>query len=184
MDPARYGNDSSVICIKRGLEILPFVSFHGINTTRLTGEVVRIVKDIRKKQDEKEKGIEIEIRVDDTGIGGGVTDQLEEQAENDPTLNIDIIPVNNGSPATDEDFFNLGAQSWGDMKEALKTISIPDDPELISQLTTRKYKIRPDGRIQLEEKDRMKARGVPSPDRADALALTIIQPSTGGVAWV
>ena len=50
-------------------------------------------------------------------------------------------------------------------------IDIEDDEELISQLSNIKYKINSRGQIQIESKDDMKKRGLPSPDRADALML-------------
>ena len=46
----------------------------------------------------------------------------------------------------------------------------------MTQLTNRKYKLDSDGRIVLERKEEMKRRGIPSPDRADALSLALIQP--------
>jgi len=168
VDPARYGDDSTEICVKEGLSI-QFSSFHGINTTRCAGEVIRIVKEIRKTGYEKK----IEVRVDATGIGAGVVDQLEPRQEE---FNIEVIPVNFGDTATDKDYYLYNSQMWGEAKEALKTMSIPDDPEFISQLTTRKYTVRPDGRIQIERKIDMKKRGLKSPDKADAFCLAICQP--------
>lgn len=177
VDPARYGDDSSVIAIRQGLVLSPLITFSGINTTRLTGMIAQEIRALRKKGYDGA----ITVKVDDTGIGGGVTDQLQEI---DAELNIDVIPINNGASANDPDYYNLGANLWGDFKEALKSITIPDDPELITQLTTRKYKIRPDGRIQLEEKDAMKKRGLNSPDKADAAVLAYAQVGGGYIGWV
>ncbi|MDF2651330.1 MAG: terminase protein PACase protein, partial [Paenibacillus sp.] len=49
---------------------------------------------------------------------------------------------------------------------------LPDDDTLISQLSTRKWKMTSKGKILLESKDDMKKRGLKSPDRADAFVLT------------
>jgi hypothetical protein len=49
-------------------------------------------------------------------------------------------------------------------------IDIDDDDELVSQLTSIRWKPNSRGQIQLETKDEMAKRGLPSPDKADALA--------------
>jgi len=177
VDPARYGDDESVICWRRGLKVSPFETFQGINTTRLTGEIAAMVKRFRKQGYEDT----ILVKVDDTGIGGGVTDQLEEVAGE---LNIEVLPINFGGSAQEPDYADYGAEMWGGVKEALATISLPDDSMLVSQLTTRKYKLQPDGRIKLERKEDMKKRGVPSPDRADALVLCFAQGVQYSIGWI
>ena len=48
-------------------------------------------------------------------------------------------------------------------------IVLINDPVLISQLTTRKIVYDARGRIKLETKEEMAARGLKSPDRADAV---------------
>src|SRR5690606_27520331 len=55
-------------------------------------------------------------------------------------------------------------------------IKIPNDDELIGQLIARRYKVDKRGRIVLESKEEMKARNLPSPDRADSLALAFYEP--------
>jgi hypothetical protein len=67
----------------------------------------------------------------------------------------------------------MRACAWGRMAEWLKKDAcIPNDGELISELTAPQYKFSSDGRMQLESKADIKKRGNPSPDKADALALT------------
>lgn len=168
VDPARYGDDESVVAWRVGNRIMPVLGFHGINTVRLTGEIVRLVRDIR---DEYPDYGGISVKVDDTGVGGGVTDQLEDQAD---ALNIDVVPVNNGD-AGDDEYTDYGSRLWCEFKQALGEVSLPDDPDLIAQLSTRKYSVRPDGRIKIERKEDMKKRGLRSPDRADAVVLALAQ---------
>lgn len=53
-----------------------------------------------------------------------------------------------------------------------RTLKIPRDDQLISQLSGRQYEIQPDGRLKLEAKKvYMKRTGERSPDRADAFVL-------------
>jgi hypothetical protein len=180
VDPARYGDDESVVCWRRGLQIQPLETFQGINTTELTGRILQIARRIYSSGYKQS----LSIKVDDTGIGAGVTDQLQEaiskehgKAEEAQEFNISILPVINNGKTTEAGYKDYGTQIWGEMRKALETISIPGDTELISQITTRKYKIEPDGKIKLERKQDMKKRGLDSPDRADALALCLINDS-------
>lgn len=176
VDPARYGDDESAIAIREGFKVLPINRFNGINTSELTGRVLSFARQYYA-DGYREK---IQVKVDDTGIGAGVTDQLQEAAKEeavkgDPQFNIEVIPVVNNGVSTDPKYHDMGTQLWGNMGEALKTISLPDDMILIEQIASRRYKVRPDGRIKLEPKDDMKKRGLTSPDRADALALCLMR---------
>lgn len=176
VDPARFGDDESVICYRHGWHVYPLRRFAGIDTSRLTGEVVRLVRGIRDGYDGR-----VVVRVDDTGIGAGVTDQLRLVASDN---RIEVVPVNFGGEANSE-YADYGSLMWGQIKDALDNLDLPRDDELIVQLTTRKYTVRPDGKIKLERKEDMKKRGVTSPDRADALALSIAQPARQPrVRWV
>jgi len=176
VDVARFGDDETVIYFRRGFDVHEPVVRHGIATTWTAGEVVNVVKRIRATGYDDT----IEVRVDDTGIGGAVTDMLNEQSVE---LDIDVIPVNFGA-AGDEDHADRAALMWGRLKEFMGEMSLPDDEQLLAQLSTRKYKIQPDGRIKLERKEDMKKRGLPSPDRADALALCFDEGGDVGVSWV
>ncbi len=175
VDPARFGDDESVIFWRKGLDIQPCRTFNGIDTVRLAGEVIRLTKEIYRYN-----RIKIAVKVDDTGIGGGVTDNLNKElelelrkTEDDREFNIEVVPVINNGTATDPDYKDYGSQMWGEMKDALETMKVPNDDILIAQLTTRKYKVEPDGKVKLESKKEMKKRHLPSPDRADALALCL-----------
>ena len=176
VDPARYGDDESVIVVREGFKILPVNKFNGINTSELTGRVLRIAREYWANG-YKEK---IAVKVDDTGIGAGVTDQLEKAMEaeavkddSDKQFNIEVIPVVNNGVSNDPKYKDCGTEMWGIMGEALDTISLPDDIILVEQICTRFYKVLPDGRIKLESKDDMKKRSLTSPDRADGLALCL-----------
>ena len=70
VDPARYGDDDSVIAERLGLQILPLFVIHGINTMELTGRVMKIARE-RFAAGYKQP---IKVKVDDTGIGSGVSE--------------------------------------------------------------------------------------------------------------
>lgn len=126
-----------------------------------------------------------------TGVGGGVTDRLKEVVAEE-RLPYVVVPVNNGSAATDDYYANLGSQIWGELRDALEEnfscmmqeeeskpiIELPYDDEMIKQLSNRRKKITSKGKIQLESKDDMKKRGVGSPDIADSITLAFYEPKT------
>lgn len=98
------------------------------------------------------------------------------------------MPVNNGSRANDDYYFNLGAELWGNVKERVETnlsallqgepatIEMPYDDDLIKEFSTRKYKMTSRGKIALERKEEAKKRGLNSPDIADSVALALYEP--------
>ena len=65
---------------------------------------------------------------------------------------------------------------WGAMRAWIKGGALPNDAELRAQLTGLTYTFNLRGEIQLEKKEDMIRRGLESPDRADALALTFAYP--------
>lgn len=78
-----------------------------------------------------------------------------------------------GGKAPNDVYLNMRAYMWGEMKEWLKEGgSIPNEPGLYDDLVGPEAIIDKNGRIQLESKKDMKERGLPSPNKGDALALT------------
>ena len=71
---------------------------------------------------------------------------------------------------------NKRAEMWGDMREWLKSASIPTDRYLKSDLISPMMKPDSKGSIFLESKKDMRSRGLASPDAADAIALTFAFP--------
>jgi len=108
--------------------------------------------------------------VDVIGIGSGVYDRLKEQG-------FPVVSVNVAERACDSDEdARIRDELWAKVKDILQEgLSLPDDEELAGQLSAPKYKFDSAGRIVIESKEDMKKRGVDSPDRADALALTFYQ---------
>ena len=74
-------------------------------------------------------------------------------------------------------YANLRAEMWFKLAVWLKDrASIPVRADLENDLTAVTYKYDNRNRILLESKEDMKKRGMPSPDVADALAMTFSQP--------
>lgn len=111
------------------------------------------------------------VFVDTGDSGGAVCDRVRQ-------LGYPVTPIGFGSAATAHDRYeNKGAEMWCGMRDWLKTGgAIPDDPILAAQLTGRECGYDKHNRIRLERKEDMVTRGLESPDRADALALTFAHP--------
>lgn len=74
-------------------------------------------------------------------------------------------------------YANKRAEMWAEMKEWLKTVgALPDDPALRDDLKGPEAFMNRSGKLQLESKEDMKKRGLASPNKADALALTFAYP--------
>ncbi len=86
--------------------------------------------------------------------------------------------VDFGEASTDPGYLNKRAQIWGAVKQWLKDGGSIDEKDdvLYQDLIGPETVGRADGKIQLESKKDMKARGLPSPGRADALALSFAYP--------
>ncbi|WP_246647634.1 terminase [Rhizobium laguerreae] len=78
----------------------------------------------------------------------------------------------------DPGYFNIRAYIWGQMKRWVKAGGAidPKNEVLYQDLIGPETVARLDGKIQLESKEDMKDRGIPSPNEGDALALTFTQP--------
>lgn len=125
-------------------------------------------------------------KIDDIGIGHGAADRAKEMAGDQSIIKQTpdlarraglVMGVNVGSQAVDkEQFVNLRAEGyWGLFLRAQEgNLDIdPNDEELAAQLMAIRYK-RSAGRIQIESKEDMRKRKVPSPDKADAVMLAFL----------
>jgi len=164
VDVARFGDDETSIFSRINWEIKEEINLRKRDTMFVADEVVKVIRKYPNKT--------VLVNVDDTGVGGGVTDRLNRMVQ-DGEIRAVIYAVNNGSSAKDKTLYlNLGTEMWFFMKDWLKEGKIPNDNDLIAQLSGRKYKISA-GKNIMEPKDMMKKRGLTSPDRADGAILTL-----------
>lgn len=155
VDVARFGDDSTVITEKHGMVVKPQIVLKSLDTQEIAMRVWDLIQ----------RDPSIPIRVDDSGVGGGVTDRLRE-------LGGRVIPVNFGANAIDKQkYANAATEMWFTLKEMLDELDLPDDPELMRELSGRQYKYDRSERRIIETKDEYKKRLKRSPDRADSLIL-------------
>lgn len=159
VDPARFGDDRSVIYPRQGLFAGEPEIFRGIDNMELAGRVAMTIERWRP-----------DAVFIDSGNGGGVIDRLRQ-------LGHDVIEVNFGGRPIDPGFVNKRAEMWFALRDWVKEGGvIPNRVDLRQDLAAPIYWFDASNRIQLEPKDDLKKRGLPSPDLGDALALTFAQP--------
>jgi phage terminase large subunit len=161
VDVARFGDDKSVIAMRQGRACFRMKEFRNIDTMELAGQVSLVI----------EKHDPDAVFIDQTGIGAGTTDRLRQ-------LGYRVIGIDSAQKAIEATrFHNRRAEMWWKMAEWVKAGGcIPDDAELIGELPGPTYKFDSGNRLLLESKEDMKKRGLPSPNKGDALALTFSQP--------
>lgn len=111
----------------------------------------------------------------DAGGGDALVDRLHELNYR----NVRAIPFG-GRPLDPDKWKNKRAEMWGLINEWLcdesLSVSLPDDDAIQADLCTPQYSRDSMDRIVLESKDKIRARGLPSPDFGDAIALTFAEP--------
>ena len=172
VDVARFGDNESVIYPRVGFDCRswPPRRFQGLDTVQLTGKVIECVREFRSL------GMNCAgLFVDGGGVGGGVIDQLR-------ALGYAPLEVQFGGKATNHKTYRYKSdEMWGNMKDAMPKLCLPANNQLggvdlKADLTQREFGYTLMGnKMHLETKKDMVARGIQSPDLADALALTFAQ---------
>ena len=169
VDVARYGNDSSVILPRKGLKIFPWETFNKLNTIDLGGFIIQTYQELEAS------GVAIDV----IGVGAGVSDWLEKHN----VKNLYQVNVT-ASSSNIEKYHKLRDELWVKVRDncflgkySFPDVTLPGDTEslgnqLANELSTVRYKFNVHGGFVVESKKDMKARGVNSPNIADALCLT------------
>jgi hypothetical protein len=163
VDPARFGDDQSVVTVRQGPKVWPQWKYSGLDGPDLSSRIVTEIwphhMDITG------------CAVDAIGIGASCADALARVKRNDAKF--PVLEVNVAMPAwLDDEYSNLRAELWGRMRTGLDQAQLPDDDELEQHLTCVKYGFDGKSRVQLESKQDIKRRGDPSPDCGDSLSMT------------
>lgn len=155
VDVARMGNDRTVFAKRKGLVTKDHKIMSKLRTTQICDEL------------EKFAGFnkEILIKVDDTGVGGGVTDEMMKRGYK-------VIAINFGGEPKDKDKYpNWISEAWFHMAEIMPNIELPFQSDLLMELSTRQWKQDTRGKRRVESKGEYKKRGFRSPDIADAFII-------------
>lgn len=182
-DVARFGDDKTCIGYKINEKAFIYMKYNGQDTTRTKNQIAMLFRMFVEKQKFKEK---IMVKVDDGGVGGGVVDQLRELKRENPAeyKQMEIFPVNFGQPIKHKYYYDSTTYMMSvvrdmiqpfdnDGKDKAVELILPNDSDLIAQLSCRKYDFMKN-KQKVESKKEMKERGLPSPDEADCILLTCL----------
>ena len=160
VDVARYGSDSSIISMRKGLKMIDLKEYKNISLVELCGHIEVIAGNNH----------DMTIKVDETGVGGGVVDILQGRGYRN------VIGINFGSKPQDTDkFADLPSEMWCTFP--ISDVSLLNDNGLFHELTDRRFSYDHKARRQVESKDSYKARnGGKSPDKADSVLMLYYEP--------
>ena len=163
LDIARFGDDSTVFCFRKGRWCYRFDEYAKKDTVEIANITTNFIREYKPAR----------VFLDDGGVGGGVYDILKDRGFGEVVRGISF-----GSRAIDDErYANRRAEMWDGVREWLtEKVQLPKDNTLLDDLCSVNKKYDRRGRLQLEEKDEVKKRLGRSPDKADALALTFAEP--------
>ena len=165
VDVARFGNDKTVFTVMTGgtdlatnefkAEVIHIQAIQGKDTV----EVHNIALNLYNEFDCEA------IAVDDTGVGGGVTDMLRRDDVNVTAFIAAEKPMN------DTNYKNLKAEMYFEMAKQFSKdrIKIPNDERLKADLLNIRYEIDLQGKLIITSKEKMKKQGINSPDFGESL---------------
>ena len=171
IDCARFGNDLSVFTAVKGntaneIEHIDTRWVGKRDTMEVVGNAINFFNDLgfNKKYDR--------FIVDDTGLGGGITDRLVE-------LGYIVLPINFACGSDDSRFNSIKAEMFWNLRELFKNkkIKIKDIGKIIAEVPTIQYDYDSGGKIKIVSKKARKSvteainATNKSPDFADSLAL-------------
>lgn len=182
-DIARYGNDKTVIGYRVNEKTEFYHRISGQDLMKTADKIIELGQWLVKKYDWKAT---IPVTIDDTGVGGGVTDRLRQLKGLYPQRFgwLDVVPIHFGMRIKHLFYYDTTTYMMAVLKELLMQhdeegnekpveIILPDDNDLIGQLSCRKYGLTNDGKTRVESKEMMKKRGLSSPDEADCILLLV-----------
>jgi len=192
-DIADEGKDANALCLRHGPVVLKVDTWKKGTTTESSRNVWGICKD--KNYDR--------CHYESNGVGAGVKGEMKSIKELDKSdFKMRVVGINPGS--TDlpgfwapgklnrDMFLNIRVKLWWTLRRKFKRtyqrkygiknwpdekcISIPNDNQLILELSQPLIERNEAGKLQLESKKKMKKRGIKSGNKADSLMLTEYKP--------
>jgi hypothetical protein len=156
------GGDENVLAIRNGNRVILAKAWHDHNEVSAVAQFIRLFEEYDLSPGQ--------IYGDNGGLGHTMITMMAESGW-------PINRVNNGEAADDPHYYNRGSEIWFEGAREIKKLGLSlegFDKATFEQLTTRRvaYKVKKGDASALlyaESKDDMKARGLTSPDRGDAI---------------
>lgn len=168
LDIGGSGTAETCLASRFGNKILPIKAWKGLEGSQ------EIISKVKQSVVEGKR-----LNVDTIGVGYHVAKDLKKA-----NYNVKFVNVQQKSD-NPERFINLRSQYYWNIRELLNpenpnNLALPEDDTLTGQLSAIKYEIKDSGgKIQIESKESMRNRGLPSPDRADAVMLACCSKRAG-----
>lgn len=180
-DVARFGDDKTVIGYKVDEKATLYKKRQGQDTMKTADDIILLGEELVSRYRLQDP---IPVKVDDGGVGGGVVDRLRQVKCNDPKRFwwLDVYPVKFGERIRHKYYHDTTTFMMATVKALLSPhdeegkpkpveLILPDDDDLVAQLSGRKYSLTDASKIKIESKKEVKKRGQPSPDEADCVLL-------------
>lgn len=188
-DVARFGDDKTVIGYKVDEQVRFYKKRQGQDTMQTADDIVLLGEKLVRRYQLAEP---IPVKVDDGGVGGGVVDRLRQLKRNEPERLwwLSVYPVIFGQRIKHKYYYDSTTYMMAVVKKLLQPFNadgtpkpveliLPDDGDLVAQLSGRKYFLTENSRIRVESKKEMKKRNRPSPDEADCVLLLCLPVKPG-----
>lgn len=160
VDVARFGSDSTQMYKRKGLKTIDHREMKKADTVRVVKELYNFIQGKR----------EIRCKIDE-GYNPGVVDLARNEG-----MSVASVAFG-GSPCDKDKYPNTVSEMW--FTFPIGDAQIPNDPELLEELSDRRYKYDSKGRRCVEAKEDYKKRhNGKSPDKADALLLAYYEAGT------
>lgn len=156
VDIARFGDDQTVIAFRRGRDARThkFIKLKGKDNMAVANECSFWIDELKP-----------DAVCIDAGSGTGVIDRLRE-------MGYKVHEIWFGSASEAEEWSDKRTELWAEMRTWLQGGCTPQDQDLLDDLVGPQYEFTKFDKIKLESKEKMKKRGIASPDVGDALAVT------------
>jgi len=156
VDIARFGDDTTVIRFRQGRDArtIPPVTLKGKDNMEVANECSFWIDDLNP-----------DAVCIDAGNGTGVIDRLRE-------MGYKVHEIWFGSKSGEEEYADLRTEMWAKMRDWLSGGCLDSCVDLKDDLVGPEYEFNRLEKIKLEAKEKMKKRGLASPDHGDALACT------------
>lgn len=172
LDVARRGGDSTVLAKRSRMLILPLEKFGKIDTMEASGLCVPFLN----------RNSALPVVVDVVGLGAGTYDRLIElYPDNDRIFPFHAQEKTIFRDVTEQwEFADSYSAAWWNVREMIdpsnprklpELLALPPDKFLPAELSAPTWKVNSAGKIQIEQKEKVKERLGRSPDSADAVVM-------------
>lgn len=158
--------DMCVIVIMDGNKVVEIIAWRDDDEVRIAA---KCITELRQRSVLQEN-----VNADAGGVGSAIVKIMQYQGYCVNEIAFGGVPL-----VRNDRIVNRMTELWDNMASDIKMMRLilPKNDDMIDQLTKRKAQVLASGKLKLESKTEMKARGLSSPDIADAIALALVMPA-------